>query len=373
MLELREAREVFQFVGVSSPPVPSLLRGFSAPVYLDVEHSDDDLAFLMAEDGDLFNRWEAGQQLALRLIKGLLADHAAGRSLVVSPLLVRAFGRLLEEASGASSVGVGIRDPRFLAEALAIPSEAYLSEHVAPIDPAAIHLVRRFLRTSLAQVLRSAFLALYQENANGVKPDDARAIGQRRLKNACLGYLMELADDEVRALCVTQFQTATNMTDAMAALGFLVNADCVEREAALADFYNRWRHYPIVLDKWFSLQAISRLPGTLETVKGLLNHPDFRITNPNKVYATIGAFCYSNPSNFHDPSGVGYVFLAEQVLAIDPLNPQVASRLIKALSDWRRYESVRRDGMRQALEGILRGAVLSNDTNEIAVKSLGEY
>ena len=373
VLELRAPREVFQFEGIASSPIPSLLRGFSAPVHLTMSLSDEELAFLMAQDTDLFNRWEAGQQLALRVLKGLLADYAAGRPLATSSLLVIAVARLLAEACPKSSRR-GTHDPRFLAEALTIPSEAYLAEHVAPIDPAVIHTVRRFLRKSLAQALRAEFLTLYQTAATPMHaPTDAEAVGRRRFKNVCLGYLMELADEEERALCMTQFRTADNMTDAIAALGLLANTECDERQTALADFYERWRHYPLVLDKWFSIQATARVPGTLDTVRNLLKHPDFRITNPNKVYSTIGAFCHSNPNHFHDPSGSGYSFLTEQVLAIDAFNPQVAARLIKAVSDWRRYEPIRRAAMRRMLEGILQRGALSNDIHEITAKSLGDY
>ncbi|CAK0744181.1 Aminopeptidase N [Gammaproteobacteria bacterium] len=369
VLELRASREVFRFADIPSLPVPSLLRSFSAPVKLEMDYSDADLAFLMARDTDLFNRWEAGQQLAVRLLKGLLADHAADRPLMAPRLLVTAMARLLEEAQGETTAEK--TDRRLLAEALTLPSEAYLAEQVEPIDPTAIHEVRRFLRKSLAEELRAEFLAVYRANATCVSQTDPVAIGKRRLKNICLGYLMELADDEVRALCVAQYQTAANMTDAIAALGLLANTDCPERPATLADFYARWHHNPLVLDKWFSLQATSRLPGTLEMVRGLLSHPDFRLTNPNKVRAVIGAFCHTNPLHFHAPNGAGYTFLTEQVLVLDPLNPQIASRLLNAVSDWRRYEPVRRAAMHRVLERVLIQPLLSKDIYEIATKSLG--
>jgi len=262
-------------------------------------------------------------------------------------------------------------DRRLLAEALSLPSEAYLAEQMDLIDPAAIHEVRRFLRKALAEELREAFLAVYQANVSTTEIQaDSQAIGKRRLKNVCLGYLMELADDEIRSLCVAQFQTSNNMTDAIAALGFLANTHCPERPIALADFYTRWRHNPLVLDKWFSLQATSRLPGTLEAVRNLLTHPDFRLTNPNKVRAVIGAFCHSNPIHFHDSNGMGYAFLAEQVLALDPLNPQIASRLLSAISNWRHYEPRRCAAMREIWDRILKQPFLSKDVYEIAAKSL---
>ncbi len=359
ILELRTSCEVFRFEQIPSQPIPSLLRGFSAPVKLNIAYSNDELALLLSQDSDWFNRWEAGQQLALRLIKGLLEEAAAGRPFGAPTALVTAYARLLSGEDG--------NDPRFLAEALTIPSEGYLAEQILPIDPGAIHAARSFVREALARTLRPVFLATYHAHAM-----DQQDRGKRRLKNLCLGYLMELADDEARSLCMTQFQTATNMTDAIAALSFLANTDCPERPLALATFYERWNKHAVVLDKWFSIQAMSRLPSTLETVRDLIQHPDFRITNPNKVYATLGAFCHSNPNRFHAPDGSGYAFLTEQVLILDPMNPQVAARLIKALADWRRYEPLRCAGMREALERIVAQPKVSNDVHEIALKSLGD-
>ncbi|CAK0743644.1 Aminopeptidase N [Gammaproteobacteria bacterium] len=373
VLEPCTAREIFRFADIPSPPIPSLLRGFSAPVKLEMDYSDADLAFLMARDTDLFNRWDAGQQLAVRVLKRLLADYAEGHPLVAPTLLVEAMARLLAAARPQKDGGVVMSDWRLLAEALSLPSASYLAEQVDFIDPTAIYEVRFFLRKTLAQTLREDFLAVYQANAHGaVQRDraDPVAIGERRLKNVCLGYLMELADDETRGLCMRQYQTADNMTDAIAALGFLANTDCLERPAALADFYTRWRHNSLVLNKWFSLQATSRLPETLETVRSLLHHPDFRLTNPNNVRAVIGAFCHGNPVRFHEASGVGYAFLAEQVIILDPINPQVASRLLNAVSDWRRYVPHLRAAMRQVLERILIQPILSKDVHEIVSKSL---
>ena len=183
---------------------------------------------------------------------------------------------------------------------------------------------------------------------------------------------MEIADDEIRDLCAAQFYSAENMTDAIAALNYFSNSDCPERQRLLDDFYQKWNNYPLVIDKWFSLQATSYLPNTLDTVRNLLIHPDFRLTNPNKVRAVIGSFCHGNPINFHAPDGSGYAFLAEQILILDPINPQIAARLLNALSDWRRYEPIRQSAMRQILRDILAESNLSKDIYEIASKSLCE-
>jgi aminopeptidase N len=181
---------------------------------------------------------------------------------------------------------------------------------------------------------------------------------------------MELEDEGIRGLCVNQFQTGGNMTDTMAALANLANNECLERQTALASFNEKWKDDPLVMDKWLSIQAMSRLSNTLETVKALLRHPAFNIRNPNKVRALIGAFAQGNPVRFHDPNGTGYEFLAGQVIAIDPLNPQIAARLVSAFTLWKRYDEKRRALMKAQLERILKTAGLSKDVYEIVSKSL---
>ena len=363
ILELRARHEVFQFTGITTTPIPSLLRHFSAPVKIEADYSDADLAVLMKYDSDLFNRWDAGQQLSVRLFKRLWTDYCAGRELIAPQLLSASIAHLLDD---------DITDRRLVAEALTLPSESYLAEQIAPIDPQAIHQIRRFLRRNLAVQLRAQFLNRYHLSKHELNCADSIAIGRRRLKNICLGYLMEIADDEIRDLCAAQFYSAENMTDAIAALNYFSNSDCPERQRLLDDFYQKWNNYPLVIDKWFSLQATSYLPNTLDTVRNLLIHPDFRLTNPNKVRAVIGSFCHGNPINFHAPDGSGYAFLAEQILILDPINPQIAARLLNALSDWRRYEPIRQSAMRQILRDILAESNLSKDIYEIASKSLCE-
>ena len=215
-------------------------------------------------------------------------------------------------------------DPAFGAEALALPSEVYIAEQLDEVDPDAIHAVRNGLRRDLAQALRGELLASYRAQAvPGPYSPEAQAAGKRALKNLCLGYLMELDDSEVRALALAQFQQADNMTDAMAALAALANCDCAERAQVLDALYAKWKHEPLVVDKWLAVQAGSRLSGTLAEVRKLLAHPAFDIRNPNKVYALIRSFC-ANHVRFHAADGGGYAFLADQVIAIDAFNPQVA-------------------------------------------------
>jgi aminopeptidase N len=355
------ARTVLRFVDVPERPVPSLLRGFSAPIKLHYEYSDEDLLFLMRHDTDAFNRWEASQQLAIHTITGMLEDYRHDHALGVDEPLVDAFRDLLEDRDA---------DPALIAETLSLPSEAYLAECFQPIDPAAIHRVRCYFRRTLASSLRDVLVHRYRElRHDGEHAVDATAMARRRLRNACLGYLAELDDPELRRLVLAQFEQADNMTDALAALQALSQLDCSEREAALHAFESRWRHDPLVMDKWFALQAGSRLARALDDVRGLMAHPLFSLKNPNRVRALIGAFA-ANSVNFHDPSGRGYEFIGEQVLALDAFNPQVAARLAKGFSRWRLYEPGRGELMRQQLRHLAEAPQLSRDVYEIVSKSL---
>jgi aminopeptidase N len=361
ILELRKAKETFVFTDVPEEPVPSILRGFSAPVKVKIDLSDDERLFLMAHDRDEFNRWDAGQQLAVKLLLELVKDHQQGKPLVLDNMFIDAFKETLES---------DMADRMFQAFALALPAETYLADFMPVIDPEAIHAARRFVQQTLAAVLKDAFLAVYRANKEpGPHRSDQQAMGKRSLKNTCLGYLMELDDDDVLSLCVDQFRTGGNMTDVMAALVNLANSDSPERTEALASFYEQWKNDPLVMDKWLAIQATSRLPGTLGTVKALLTHPVFTLKNPNKVRALIGAFA-SNSVRFHDLSGEGYAFVADQVLAIDPMNPQIAARLVSSFTLWKRYDEKRKALMQGQLERMRNAQKLSKDVFEIVTKSL---
>jgi len=366
VLSLKEPQQRFVFIDVPAPPVPSLLRDFSAPVTVKYDYSEADLTQLMAHDANPFNRWEAGQRLALALIlrgiEGLRAQGKTAASSAAAPqAFVRAFARVLSDAP---------RDPAFGAEALALPSEIYIAEQLDEVDPDAIHAVRNGLRRDLAQALKSELLATYRAQAvPGPYSPDAQAAGKRALRNLCLGYLMELDSAEARALALAQFEGADNMTDAMAALAALANCDCAERAPALDAFHAKWKHEPLVVDKWLAVQAGSRLPGTLAEVRSLLAHPAFDIHNPNKVYALIRSFC-GNHLRFHAADGSGYAFLAEQVIAIDAFNPQVAARMARAFDRWRKFDAGRRQHASAALGRIRDAHGLSRDVAEIVTKAL---
>ncbi|MBV8166402.1 MAG: aminopeptidase N, partial [Alphaproteobacteria bacterium] len=360
-LDVRTRKETFRFVNVPEAPVPSLLRGFSAPVKLHMDWADAQLQLLMAHDHDAFARWEAGQQLAVKLILGLIADHRAGRPLALDQGLVDAVARILDDRT---------LDAAFVAQALSLPSEAYIGELMAEIDPEAIHVVREHLKRGLGSALAERWQATYRASWDtGPYRVDAAAIGRRSLKNLCLGYLVATGERGAIAQCLDQIRARANMTDVLAGLALLVDTDSAERGPTLEAFYAHWRDDALVLDKWFSLQAMAAAQDTLERVRGLLGHPAFDIKNPNKVRALIGAFV-ANQARFHAADGAGYRFLADQVLALEPINPKIGARLIGPLGRWRRYDARRQALMRAELERVVATQGLSRDVYEIASKSL---
>ena len=354
LFSVKEIDERFVFDNVPHAPVPSLLRRFSAPVIVKYAYADADLAHLMAHDSDAFNRWEAGQRLATGLLLGGMSE--------APPSFIEAFGRVLAD---------GPQDPAFAAEALNLPTETTLAEQMEVVDPDALHASRNGLRRQLAAALRKELISTYRAmTVRGPYSPDAASSGKRALRNLCLGLLMELNDAEVRALCVSQFETADNMTDAMAALTFLANTDCAERVPALDSVYDKWKDEPLVVDKWLAVQATSRLPGTLAEVQRLTAHPAFDIKNPNKIYALIRAFVAANHVRFHAADGGGYEFAAEQIVRIDKLIPQVAARVARAFDRWRKFDAGRQAHAKAALEKIRDSEGLSRDVGEIVGKAL---
>jgi aminopeptidase N len=362
VLELTAPEHVFTFADVPEPPIPSLLRDFSAPVKLRFDYGEGDLAFLMASDTDDFNRWEAGQQYAVGVLKRLTNDLRGGREPHLPPAFAQAFGSVL----GAQHL-----DAALMAEALTLPGETYLAEQMATVDVDAIHGARRFMQRALASDLQERLLSVYRGPSRGDPHSlDPEVMGRRRLRNLCLGYLTCLDTEAARKMALSQYKAAANMTEAMGALRALTDIDCVERAEAFGDFESRWRHDPLVLDKWFALQATSSLPGALQRVRALMSHPGFSIRNPNRVRAVIGAFSMANQVHFHAVDGSGYDFLTDSVLELDALNPQIAARLVKGLSRWRRFDPTRQALMHAALERIAARPGLSRDVYEIATRSL---
>ena len=361
LLQLREAAETFLFIKVPQEPVPSILRGFSAPLKVALNLTDVERRFLMAHDSDAFNRWDAGQQLALKLILSLVRDYQEGRPMALESKFIEAFRQILSKPTA---------DKAFQALILTMPSETYLADALEVIDPEAVHEARKFVRQTLAGTLQETFLTVYRQNQDsGPYRLDQEATGRRSLKNVCLAYLMELADGEGRDICLRQFDQAKNMTDVMAALTSIANHAGREREEALATFYEKWQDDSLVVDKWLALQAASSLPDTLERVKALTGHPAFTLRSPNKVRSLIGAFA-TNQVRFHNISGAGYAFLADYILALDSLNPQIAARLASSFTTWRRYDARRQSLMQSEFERVLQAPKLSRDVYEIVAKSL---
>jgi aminopeptidase N len=354
LLLLTEASQDFVFEDMAERPVPSLLRGYSAPVKLS-GLSRAQLAFLAAHDTDPFVRWDSLQQYAT----GVMLEMIAGGTRTLDAGLLDAMRAIL---AGADA------DPAFAAEALMLPGEAYIADQMAVVDVVAIHEVRRFLRAELGRALNDMLRTTYHRLADtGPYQIDGAAMGRRALRNACLGYIAAAGDV---ALAKAQYDAQANMTDVLAGLAAMNASDGPERVAALAHFHAKWRQDDLVLDKWFSLQAMSPRSAAPLDVRALYRHPDFDLKNPNRARSLVGAFASGNPLHFHAADGAGYRFLADAVIALDAINGQMAARTINPLGQWRRQDSGRQALMRAELERILAVPKLSRGTYEKASKAL---
>jgi len=269
----------------------------------------------------------------------------------------------------AATLALGDADPAFAAEALSLPSETFLADQMAAADVDAIHTVRERVRVVIGNELHDGLRATYTRLTDtGPYQIDGPSIGRRALRNTCLAYLATGPDGA--PLAKAQFDAGRNMTDVLAALAVLSSIDCPERTAALAAFHAAWHDDALVLDKWFAIQATSKLPGTLGAVRALARHPDYDLRNPNRIRALVGSFAGGNPVRFHDASGGGYRFLADTIIALDPTNGQVAARMVSPLGQWRRVDAARQALMRAELQRILEVPNLTNNTFEMASKSL---
>ncbi|MEL7558589.1 aminopeptidase N [Stutzerimonas chloritidismutans] len=366
VLAVDQPEQTFTFVDVPEQPLPSLLRGFSAPVKLDFPYSRDQLMFLMQHDSDGFNRWEAGQQLSVQVLQEMIGQHQRGEALQLDQRLVAALRSQLEDES---------LDQAMVAEMLSLPSEAYLTEISEVADVDAIHAARDFARQGITSALFDLLWKRYQANREVSRQTpyvaEATHFARRALQNIALSYLMLSSKPDVVAACVDQFEQADNMTERLTALAVLVNSDFeAERAKALEAFAEHFKDNPLVMDQWFSVQAGNTQPGGLERVQQLMQHPAFTLKNPNKVRALIGAFANQNLVNFHRGDGAGYRFLADQVIVLNKLNPQIASRLLAPLTRWRKYDAGRQGLMKSELERILASGELSSDVYEVVSKSL---
>jgi aminopeptidase N len=365
VLELNESAQTFTFINVAERPVLSTNRGFSAPIKLETDLSDDDLAFLAAHDSDAFNRWQALQSISTRLLidnVGLLRALQPARA---DERLMQALAVLLEDQS---------LEPAFVALSLVPPDEGDIAREIGrDIDPDAIYRARHALRVDIGTRLGGALSTIYDRLASrgGYSPDAASA-GRRSLRNVALDLMAAPGKPDEIARAARQYETAHNMTDRMAALSILSQHETPERDRALDDFYKRYADDALVVDKWFSLQAMAPRPQTLERVKALTAHPAFSMANPNRVRSLIGAFAQSNPTQFNRADGAGYDYIADVILALDPKNPQVASRMATAFRSWRTMESGRQAKGQAALRRIQGTSALSRDVSDIVGRALAQ-
>ncbi|MCF8151792.1 MAG: aminopeptidase N, partial [Sulfuritalea sp.] len=374
VVSLTEATQTFVFDNIPATPVASLLRNFSAPVHLDFEQSDAELAHLMAHDSDACNRWEAGQRLATRILLAGIAANGEGTAWIPETF-VAAVARVLDDGL--------THDAALAAEALVLPAEQVLAEEMASagktVDPDAIHSARTNLRRHLAARLRDKFEAVWQALApvEPYAPEGAQ-VGRRALRNLVLGYLAESDAATLNASVMPRLMKQVNdadnmtgnMTDVSAALGILANLDVPERTTALEGFYARWQNEALVVDKWLQVQATSRLPGIAARVRELMAHAAFDIKNPNKVYSLVRAFCAANPRHFHAADGEGYKLAADVILELQAMNPQVAARIARAFDRWRQYDNERQGHARAQLERIQACPGLARDIAEVVGNAL---
>jgi aminopeptidase N len=366
LLEITEEEQTFFFDNISEYPVPSLLQDFSAPVKLEYPYSLDDLAALMSRDEDGFNRWNASQQLAINLMKPMLCQYRVENKLTLNPRLSKAFSSVIEEPGN---------DLAMKALVLTLPSELIMAELSEEIDVEAIHAVRNFILNELGEGLADQWRDLYVGNLSSSEyVYNADEAARRSLKNLALRYLSNGKTEDSLQLLQSQIYSADNMTDRLSSLATLINdsrSDAIGlAKESLHQFYEEWKHEPLVLNQWFQLQGSCSLPGGLKRVEALMSHSAFDFKNPNKVRSLIGVFCSNNPINFHCEGGAGYHFLADQVLALDKINPQISARILTPLTRWRSFPQARGELMRAQLDRIISTKKLSRDTYEIVSKSL---
>ena len=366
VIEITEPDQTIVFSGVEEKPVPSLMRGFSAPVKMQFDYQRQDLLLLMTKDEDGFNRWDACQQLSVSIIHQVQQQIAEGLAIVVDQSLAQALEALVSDQH---------LDPAMVALMLTLPSEVYLAEIASVVDVDTIHQAREAVKKVLADSLKTSLeqryssLPCYTEyQANAVQ------IAVRSLKNCCLSYLVSTGDDKWVAAAAEQFNQATNMTDQFAALSCMVMAETeVGQQAAqkaLASFYEQWQDEALVVNQWFSVQAMKPGSETINTVRELMQHPAFTLKNPNKVRGLIGAFTNNNPVSFHSANGRGYTLLGEIVETLNSTNPQIASRMLGPLTKWRKYDENRQALMKAELQRLKQLPNLSKDVYEVIAKSL---
>ena len=363
LLEIREKKETFVFENIQSNPALSLNRDFSAPIIIEYERPSQDYAFLMANDSNEFNRWETARAFSLSTLQSLILEYQKGNELQVPQSYLDAFQSLLTNPS---------LDPALKAEAIQLPSESELAQTQEIIDFDANYAVRKWMKKKLASENEAYFLATYKSlESTSPYSIDPESKAKRELKNTCLYYLTSLEKQKYTDLCVAQFSNANNMTDQFTALTYLNLVNCEERKAALNQFYAQWKDDSLVINKWLSLQGASQSGDALNEVKALLNHPAYKITEPNKNRALLGGFL-KNAIYFHAVDGSGYLFLEEQISTLDEINPHMASSLAQCFRLYPKLDPTRKQLMKTSLENLLKKEGLSSNTYEIINKSLNQ-
>lgn len=354
IVSLREAKQDFVFDNITENPKLSILRNFSAPVKIVRDVSLEELAFMFAHDSDNFNRWNAGQKLYEQVFFDLNKfDH-----------LLDSFKQVLVD----ETINLSLR-----AELLSMPSFTQLIEAKQPADPDVIYKARKHVAQHLAKTLQKEMIQQYKKHVlSGAYTFNAESVAHRRMKNLLLSYILKLPNEEAIAMAVHQYRNSNNMTDTIAVLAALIDVDCAERAELVEDFYSKWSSNPLVVNKWLMIQAIADVGDCLQRVQKLMQHHAFDIKNPNKVYALVGGFCSGNQAHFHAASGAGYKFLADTVITLNSLNPQVAARMLTPLTEWRKFVDNRQILMRSQLQRINDAGSLSPDVYEIVSKSLCE-
>ena len=363
LFELTEKTQKFELFDVKQPVVASYLRGFSAPVKLSTDHAEDQLAVLLSADNDDFNRWDAGQKLAMNAIMLAIDTLESGDEPTFQEHYLHAYEKLLNS---------DVEDLHFHAQALQLPGYTLIAEECEKINPARIFVARNSLENHLATRLKDDFIERY----HSLKVDQPYEFtvaqsGRRALRNCLLGFIMAADNQLGDELCTRQFRESDNMTDRMAALSILCEWNTEHTKDALDNFYNEWNHQPLIVDKWLSVQARSTRLATIERMHTLLTHPAYNDENPNKVRSLIGVFSHGNPIGFHDISGEGYEFVHNQIIALDKINPQIAARLAGAFNHWRRYAEPWSSIMKDSLIEIQKVHSLSRDVSEIVNRALG--
>ena len=361
VLNLTQREQTFTFQNIDSKPVPDLLQEFSAPVQLQYDYSNKQLAFLLKYSPDSFNRWNAGNRLAINVLLENLSGEGQDSLMVLQ--------QALEHSISSPSL-----DQSLLAEMLILPNEKDLEPHIDTMDMRACIKASDQLNNDIAKTLEVDLLSRVTMNIrNNVEYKyNSQEMARRRLINVCLQFLCSLDKPEYRKIALQQYLSANNMTEQVGAINALIHNPSEEREQVLTSFEKKWQHDSLVMDKWFAMHARSKVPDALDKVKSLMSHPLFTMSNPNKVRSLIGVFAGQNAYHFHNPDGSGYEFVAQQVISLNDTNPQIASRLVRTLMRWKKYMNPCADKMRQQLEAIAKHKTISKDVYEIVSKSLKE-